>query len=474
VTQHQLPTAELKPQRRWSLAWLIPLAALLIAGWLVYATWAARGVTVTVEFDHGRGLEPGAAVRYRGTIVGEVRAITLTSDGGSVTATLALHRQADVLARAGSRFWVVRPQIDLGGIEGLETIIGARYVAALPGEGPPQHSFVGLSAAPVVEYTEPADLEVIVQAPARMGLWRGAPVLYRQVRIGVVLSVGLTSDGGAVESRLHIDSPYVPLMRPETKFWPVSGIRADVGISGFSFEAESLQTILNGGIALATPPDAGPVVTTGHHYEMDLEPEDDWLRWQPQVAIGRNELPSGTAAPPTTRLKLVWEQGRVGPFLTTRKSRQGWGLYTSEGLLAPRDLLTAPDKAKDDTVALETAGKRFTIDDGPDGMGNHLGRADIDVAMDALPADQLRRPVEPEDALVIADHAVQPLPLAASRFTSVGDDLWAVDPAISVDESWHGAAVIARSDGHVIGLLLANDNNRLRVALLPDALFNQD
>lgn len=470
MTQQQLPTAELKPQRRWSLAWLIPLAALILAGWLAWSAWSARGVTVEVQFDHGHGLEPGAAVRYRGTIVGAVRDITLSSDGQSITTTLALHKQADVLARTGSRFWIVRPQIELGEVEGLETIIGARYIAALPGDGPPQHRFVGLPEPPVVEWTEPGDLEVVVKAPARMGLRRGAPVLYRQIRIGAVLSVGLTSDGGAVEARLHIEGPYVPLIRPETRFWPVSGIKADVGISGVRFEAESLQTILNGGIALATPPDAGPVVTTGHRYELDLEPDEDWLQWQPQVAIGRHELPPGAVPPPTARLKLVWEQGRIGPYLSTRKSRQGWGLYTSRGLLAPLDLLTATDKAEQDTIALETAGRRFALSESPDWTGDKLALVDIELDMNPWPADLLRHPTEPEDALVITDHATTPLPLAASRFTPAEDGGWAIDPAISIDQSWHGATVVARSDGKVIGLVLVDEDD-LRVALIPDALL---
>ena len=38
----------------------------------------------------------------------------------------------------------------------------------------------------------------------RSGLRPGAPVLYRQVRIGTVLSVGLTSDGGIFTSKPYI------------------------------------------------------------------------------------------------------------------------------------------------------------------------------------------------------------------------------------------------------------------------------
>ncbi|MHC4208725.1 MAG: hypothetical protein ACYSWT_03320, partial [Planctomycetota bacterium] len=60
-----------------------------------------------------------------------------------------------------------------------------------------------------------------------------------------------------------------------------------------------------------------------------------------------------------------------------------------------------------------------------------------------------------------------PLPLAASRLTAAAGG-WSVDPAVSVDESWHGAAVVARDDGYLLGLLLVEDGEA-RVALLPES-----
>jgi hypothetical protein len=65
----------------------------------------------------------------------------------------------------------------------------------------------------------------------------------------------------------------------------------------------------------------------------------------------------------------------------------------------------------------------------------------------------------------VADPTATPLPLAAPRLAVV-DGGWSVDPAVSVDESWHGAAVVARDDGYLVGLLLVEDGEA-RVALVP-------
>ncbi len=54
-----VPSAVLKRERRWSLTWLLPLLAIIVAGWLGYQSWIARGVLVTVEFDQGHGIDIG-------------------------------------------------------------------------------------------------------------------------------------------------------------------------------------------------------------------------------------------------------------------------------------------------------------------------------------------------------------------------------------------------------------------------------
>jgi hypothetical protein len=66
----------------------------------------------------------------------------------------------------------------------------------------------------------------------------------------------------------------------------------------------------------------------------------------------------------------------------------------------------------------------------------------------------------------VGDPTAAPLPVAAGRFSG-SDGSWAVDQAVPIDETWHGAAVVARADGFLVGLLLVDDG-RGRVALLPE------
>lgn len=460
--ESNLPEAVLRPQARVSAIWILPILAVLFAGWLGYQSWRARGVRITVELDQGHSLQAGDEVRYLGIAVGEVQSVELTADLSAVRAVASLQPEARQLARAGSRFWVVRPQVGPTGVAGLETIVGPRYLAVLPGTGAAQRHFVGLGEPPIVPSIDPDDLEIVLVSQRRESMRAGAPVLYRQVPVGVILSVGLASDAGAVEARVLIYKAFVQLVRPETRFWSAGGVSAEASLRGLSFRLESLEALLVGGIALATPRNAGEVVTTGRRYELADQAQPEWLQWTPLVAIGSSLLPAGSVLPAPLRASAGWREGRV---FKSSQSRHGWVLQTRQGLLGPADLLIAAADSRPDTAVLEVGGEQIPLAAEPAWSANDLALVKATVTQAFWPDDLRRSADQPEDCIAVADSGAAPLPLSATRLT-VDGDAWRVDPAVAVDESWHGASVLARSDGRLVGLLLVGKKDS-RVALLP-------
>jgi hypothetical protein len=462
--QNGLPEADLRPERRMSRAWLILVLAILMAAWLGYRAWLLRGVVITVHLERGHGIQPGDDVRYRGIVVGRVRSVALGENVDGVTVKAALLPPAAHLARGGARIWVVRPKLDVTGVAGLETVVGPRYLAMLPGDGPPRRHFLGLSEPPIIESIEPGDLEIVLQATDRSGMRPGAPILYREVTVGTILSVGLASDGGSVEARVHIPKAYAQLIRPETRFWDVGGIDASVGIGGLAVEVDSIESLLAGGVALATPPDAGEVVHTGHRFQLEDGPEKEWLAWAPPVVIGSSFLPRGAVMPTPLRALVGWKEGR---WIRSDRSRRGWVLQTERGLLGPADLLHIQEDEDRATIVLEVAGRTIPLTQEPVWTDGRLARLGVQVAPMSRSTVPRRHAAEPEDCLVVADQAATPLPLAAARLTPE-EGVWIVDQAVSVDTGWHGAAVVARADGRVVGLMLVGEDQAARVALLPE------
>ncbi len=460
--ERPLPAAILRPRRRVSAAWLIPLAALALAAWLGFRAWSARGVVVTVLLPEGHGLKTGDDVRYHGITVGTIRSVELTGDL-EIRVTASLGTESGRLARQGSRFWVVRPQLQLSRIAGIETLLGPRYLAVLPGRGPRRRSFIGLPEPPAVEAQEPGDLEIILAAVEQGNLHRGAPVTYRQVQVGTVLSVGLASDGGAVEARVHIEKAYAQLVRQRSRFWDAGGVEASVGLTGLSFKLKSLESVLAGGIAMATPPDAGEPVRNGHRFALEQSAPEDWLQWHPMAVIGSSMLPPGAALPAPLRARAGWKQGW---WITRNRSRQGWILQMPDGLLGPADVLR-PQPGAGEKPAIEVAGTTLPPDAAIAWESGGLALLSATVNGAPWPRSRCRRPsAEPEDCLAVADPTAMPLPLAAARLEPHGDG-WLLDAALSVDESWHGAAVVARADGALVGLLLVEDGSA-RVAPMPE------
>lgn len=89
----------------------------------------------------------------------------------------------------------------------------------------------------------------------------GAPILYRQVRVGSVQSYQLSRDRQRVVVGVHIEPEYAHLVNTSTRFWNSSGITLTGNLSGVQVKSESLQTLITGGISFDTRDPKAPTVT---------------------------------------------------------------------------------------------------------------------------------------------------------------------------------------------------------------------
>lgn len=453
------PVAQVVPRRVWRWVWLIPIAAaLIVIGLGVYYVMKI-GPSITVTFSEGAGIKPGDLLRCRGIVVGSVTDVALINDSTGVAVTLRLDPEAQRIARAGSQFWVERPRLSVSGIAGLETIAGPRYMVVIPGEGAEQDRFVGLDEPPAIEVMDPNGLEIILLADRRGSLRPGAPLLYRGSQIGAVIAVGLASDAASVEVRSYIRPEFTALVRDNSRFWNVSGAEFNLGLTGLSIEVESLAAMVEGGIAMATPDHPGQPVATGHRFNLSQKAEDEWTHWRPALPVGAELLPVGTPRPQMLRAtRSVKSTGFFGSSDQTR----GWVLPTAGGLLGPADLLKPADSA-----TLEVAGQQYALAADKVTVLGELAMAAVNVTdASAWPAQRMRRMNEAEDCIIVTDAAVRLIPLSASRFRRDGER-WTIDPIVSFDPWLHGAAILSRKDGALVGLLMI-DKRLGSVALLPN------
>ncbi len=243
-------------QRRWPISpvWLLPIIAALIGILMLVDTWQSAGPDITISFQAASGLEAGkTAVKYKDVMVGMVKSITLSQDSTHVIVAVSLNKNAQNLARADTRFWVVRPRIGAGGVSGIDTLLSGAYIAVDTGASTrPNQEFAGLETPPTVVSGMPGtSFEIVTDDLGSLDI--GSPVYYRRVPVGRVASYRLQSDGQGVSLQVFIDAPYDRFVTAGTRFWNAGGVDVSLGSDGFQLKTQTMAAILAGGIAFASP-----------------------------------------------------------------------------------------------------------------------------------------------------------------------------------------------------------------------------
>ena len=292
-----LPKAVIKKTRHAWWLWLVPLGALALCVWFVYRDFVATGPVVTIYFHDASGLqENNTQIRYLGATVGQIKGLALAKDSSRVEVKARLTGSAAHLARAGTVFWIVRPELRVGAISGLRTIISGEYVAVRPGNGARTNIFAGAESEPIAE--EPGALHVTILMPSLRSVQEESSVYYRGVKVGEVLKYQLSDDAQEVKLEARIHKEYAPLVRVNSKFWNAGGIDFHFGLfRGAEISAESAKTLLSGGLEFATPTDAGEPAADGAVFRLYDKPEDAWKNWMPAIHLNLTNQPMDTNNP---------------------------------------------------------------------------------------------------------------------------------------------------------------------------------
>ncbi|RLA20901.1 MAG: MCE family protein [Gammaproteobacteria bacterium] len=241
---------------------------------------------IDIMFAAARGLQVGAAIKFQGLKVGSVKSIELTGQGGEVVAQALMYGKSRSLIRQASKFWVVQPEIGLARTANLETLVTGRYVALKPGKGKVWNKFKSISTAPI-ENSQPG-LKLTLVSPRLGSIKSGDPVYYRQIPVGRVIGTSLSPKTNAVFIQVNIEKRYAPLVRDNSRFWKASGLRMEASLfGGLQVETESVEALLSGGLAFATPASdqLGNRVSNNHTFELSQKMEPVWAKWIPEIAL---------------------------------------------------------------------------------------------------------------------------------------------------------------------------------------------
>lgn len=328
--QQETPTtptsARVVNRRKISPFWLLPFIALLIAGWLIWTNYQERGTTVTIDFATADGIVPGRTpVRYQGVEVGLVQGISMTDDLRTIKIKASIKSDMRDALREDTQFWLVTPKASLAGVSGLDALVGGNYIGMMPGKGEPRENFVALDTQPKYRVNT-GEMLIHLHAPDLGSLNSGSLVYFRKIPVGRVYDYSINPDNHNVTIDVLIERRFTNLVKKDSRFWNVSGVKADVGLSGAKVELESVAALVNGAVAFDSPGSSG-----------NAKSEDSYTLY-PDLAHSQRGVAITLDLPDGKNLKegstpLIYQGLEVGTL--TKMTLQNGGKVTGELTLDP-------------------------------------------------------------------------------------------------------------------------------------------
>ncbi|QIW16692.1 hypothetical protein A4G20_10310 [Pasteurellaceae bacterium RH1A] len=255
-TQNPAQPAKVRPPRKISPFWILPIVAFAIGCLMFFQILKERGQTITIRFQDGAGITAGkTAIRYQGLQIGQVKKVNFAEGLREVEVTAEINSEAKSVLRKDTKFWLVTPSASLAGVSGLDALVSGDYITLLPGEGESEDEFIAESEPPAVPVND-GDLLVKLVADDLGSISVGAGVYFRKVPVGSIAEYRFTPDHQKVEIDVVISKRYANLVKKSSHFWNISGISAKLDWRGLDLSVDSLMSVVQGAVAFDSPADA--------------------------------------------------------------------------------------------------------------------------------------------------------------------------------------------------------------------------
>lgn len=256
--------------QRVSLVWLVPFVALAVSLFVAWQNYASRGTLIEISFENAAGIVANETViKYRDVTVGRIEKVTFADGLSDVLVYARVDNTVAEYLDDDAQFWVVRPNVSVRGISGLDTVLSGVYIEGTwDGEADvAQLAFVGVEDAPISRSGQRGS-EIRLRARDGSALAEGAPILHKGIDVGFLEKPELSFTGNEVIVTGFIREPYDKRITSNTRFWDTSGFSINLGAGGVSLDVNSLASLIEGGIAFDTVVSGGRPLRDGQLFDM--------------------------------------------------------------------------------------------------------------------------------------------------------------------------------------------------------------
>lgn len=350
--------------KRLSFVWFVPIIALGVSLGAAWQNYADQGTLITISFENASGITAGETqVKYRDVTVGEVEKVEFAEGLSDVLVHVRIDKTVVPYLDDDAQFWVVRPDVSVRGITGLDTVLSGVYIEGNWDTDPDvvQYAFTGMET-PVLTRASQRGTSIVLRAADGGSISAGAPVLHKGLEVGYLEEPGLTADGTQVVVTAFVESPYDRRITSNTRFWDTSGFSVSFGAGGVSLDVSSLASLIEGGVAFDTVISGGQPIRDGQRFDIfaDEQMAKDSLFLDPnaevlQVAVLFEDSVTGLSAGSEVRFQGI----RIGEVSDINAIVVGEGDTAEVRLQAvleigPSRLGLGADATPEDALALLT------------------------------------------------------------------------------------------------------------------------
>ena len=232
--------------------WIVPIIALIIAGWLGYKHFAERGPEIEIIFPKNEGLVAGqSVVKFRNVPVGKVTRIYPEEETGVVVVVRMNNKRSKPYLTEEAKFWIVKPEVGLSGISGLDTLISGTYIDIYSKSGGKEYkeNYIGLTQ-PYRDTMEGKYFHLVSLDGQDVSI--GMPIYYKNIKVGQVEYLYLGLNNKSVNTIVFIDKQYSHLVDDDSKFWVKSMVNVDFSKGNLDLNIAPLNFMLQGGIVFSS------------------------------------------------------------------------------------------------------------------------------------------------------------------------------------------------------------------------------
>ena len=240
--------------------------------------------SISLVFDDVEGVQENfSQLTYKGVNVGKVTKVSLNKDQ-KVEVKAIIYDDYASFAKEGTIYYLKKPRISLQEIANAGSTVMAVNIGVIKSTSAnTQTKFDGLKDQPSVEKSHFGTVFQVEDSTAS-SVNVDAPVYYKNVQIGKVSKVDLSSDGSKVIVDCLIDDKYKKFVRKNSEFYDISGFEMKFSIfSGSKIESNTFTSILKGGIVVVTPYEYNEIASSKDKFILNKTLREDWKSISPSI-----------------------------------------------------------------------------------------------------------------------------------------------------------------------------------------------